>query len=190
MQGDEEEFYKELEEMFRNGVCEQVNEYQYIGPTCGANGLTIELAVYSDEDCTTMAPVSSYGYMENVDMGGYYMNTLLDLYTQPFSCSMGMQMDYVSIICVHLGISSLCNPSRVLTYPLFDTNHSRTEMQILLRHVKNSLNTPFPKISATTAISTTSTTIMRPPRKETRTSGLTRTSRPIVLRFLSNKTFC
>lgn len=116
MQGDEEEFYKELEEMFRNGVCEQVNEYQYIGPTCGANGLTIELAVYSDEDCTTMAPVSSYGYMENVDMGGYYMNTLLDLYTQPFSCSMGMQMDYVSIICVHLGISSLCNPSRVGTY--------------------------------------------------------------------------
>jgi hypothetical protein len=111
MNEDEEEFYKELEEMFRDGVCEQVNEYQYIGPTCGANGLTIELTVYSDEDCTTMAQVSSYGYMQNVDMGGYYMNTLLDLYTQPFSCSMGMEFDYkaayenVSIICVHLGIS-------------------------------------------------------------------------------------
>ena len=110
MDRDEEEFYKELQEMLRNGVCEQVDEY-YIGPTCGADGLTIELAVYSDEDCTTMVPVSAYGYMENVGMGDY-MNTLLDLYTKPFSCSMGMQMNFVAayeknvcIICVHLGIS-------------------------------------------------------------------------------------
>ena len=86
--------------------------------------------MYSDEDCTTMVPVSSYEYMEkshfvftsfqhvadmehdDVGMGGYYMNTLLDLYTKPFSCSMGMQMNFVAayeknvcIICVHLGIS-------------------------------------------------------------------------------------
>ena len=130
MDRDEEEFYEELQEMLRNGVCEEVDEY-YIGPTCGADGLTIELAVYSDEDCTTMVPVSAYGYMEKSHftsfqrdadkehdhdedggMGGYYMNSLLDLYTKPFSCSMGMQMNFVKaynknvcIICVHLGIS-------------------------------------------------------------------------------------
>jgi len=198
MNEDEEEYYKELENMFENGVCIQLGEYLYAGPTCGADGQTIEMGVFSDQYCTSMVKDSAYGYMDNINLGGNYMALLQDLYENPFSCSMGMQFDYraayenVSFLPCHLIYCAILGEYSYL--PLFDThfipsNNSRTKMQNLRRHVKDSLNTPFPNISATTATSTTSTTstitIMRPPRKET--SGPTRTSRPIVLRFLSNK---
>jgi hypothetical protein len=110
MNEDEEEYYKELENMFENGVCIQLGEYQYIGPTCGADGRTIEMGVFSDQYCTSMVKDSAYGYMGNVYMGDQYMALLEDLFENPFSCSMGMQFDYraayenVSIICVCLVI--------------------------------------------------------------------------------------
>jgi len=99
---DEEEFYKELEEMFENGVCVQLGEYLYAGPTCGADGQTIEMGVFSDQYCTSMAKESAYGYMGNINNGGGMMTLFQELYSQPFSCSMGLQMNYVSIIYVHL----------------------------------------------------------------------------------------
>jgi hypothetical protein len=110
MNEDEEEYYKELENMFENGVCIQLGEYLYAGPTCGADGQTIEMGVFSDQYCTSMVKDSAYGYMDNINLGGSYMAILEDLYENPFSCSMGMEFDYkaayenVSIICVCLVI--------------------------------------------------------------------------------------
>lgn len=94
MNEDEEEYYKGLEEMFENGVCTQVTDYLYAGPTCGADGQTIEMGLFNDQYCTSMAKDSAYGYMENIYMGNNYMALLQDLYTQPFSCSMGLEFDY------------------------------------------------------------------------------------------------
>ena len=94
MNEDEEDYYKGLEEMFKDGLCTQVSDYLYAGPTCGSNGQTIELGLFSDQYCTTMSKDSAYGYMDYINMGGGYMAVLQDLYTQPFSCTMGLEFNY------------------------------------------------------------------------------------------------
>ena len=119
MNDEDEEYYKELEEMFKNGVCTHVGNNQYMGPSCGADGTTIEMALFSDQYCTSMTTQSAYGYLDYIGMGDSYMETLQDLYTLSFSCSMGMDFDYraayenVSVFFL-LESHSFFNSSRVL----------------------------------------------------------------------------
>lgn len=94
MNGDDEDYYKGLEEMFKEGLCTQVSDNLYAGPTCGSNGQTIELGLFSDQYCTTMSQDSAYSYIDNINMGDGYMAVLQNLYTMPFSCTMGLAFDY------------------------------------------------------------------------------------------------
>ena len=119
MNEDDEEYYDELEEMFKNGVCTQVGDNQYMGPSCGADGTTIEMALFSDQYCTSMTTQSAYAYIGNIDNGYVYMNLLQELYSEDFSCSMGLDFDYraayenVSVFFL-LESHSFFNSSRVL----------------------------------------------------------------------------
>ena len=116
MNDEDEEYYEELEEMFKNGVCTQVGDNQYMGPSCGADGSTIEMALFSDQYCASMTGGSAYAYLDNI--GAEYMTLLQQLYTQPFSCSMGLEQTYraayedVSVIFL-LESNILHNPSLV-----------------------------------------------------------------------------
>lgn len=94
MDKDDEEYYEELEEMFKNGVCTQVGDNQYMGPSCGPDGTTIEMALFRDQYCTSMTGASAYAYLDYIENGQDYMALLQELYSQDFSCSMGLEQAY------------------------------------------------------------------------------------------------
>ncbi len=50
-----QEYYEEIVKLFEESMCVESGNGNYIGHTCGSDGRSIELALFSDENCMYMA---------------------------------------------------------------------------------------------------------------------------------------
>ena len=114
-----QEYYEEMEKLFEESMCTEAGDgVNYIGHTCGSNGRTIELALFTDANCMYLAGeqnaynlyqqavASSYGngdadgdgqqdYDWSADDLAYgYMQLVTEMFQDEFSCSMGAVRSY------------------------------------------------------------------------------------------------
>mmetsp|Transcript_11957 Transcript_11957/g.17175 ORF Transcript_11957/g.17175 Transcript_11957/m.17175 type:complete len:526 (-) Transcript_11957:116-1693(-) len=114
-----QEYYEEMEKLFEEAMCVQSGDGSgYIGHTCGSNGKSIELALFTDENCMYMAGeqnayslyqqavAMTYGdgdadgdgeqdYDWNPDDLAYgYMNMVTEMFSDEYSCQMGAVRSY------------------------------------------------------------------------------------------------
>jgi hypothetical protein len=111
------EMYEGLMSLFGESMCTQAGDgVNYVGHTCGSDGMSIELAMFTDEDCLNMSDtqnaysfyqqavaasynadadgdgVQNYTYVEH--LGEAYMYMVTNLMGNEFSCSMGAVRDF------------------------------------------------------------------------------------------------
>jgi len=111
------EMYEGLMSLFGESMCTQAGDgVNYVGHTCGSDGMSIELAMFTDEDCLNMSDtqnaysfyqqavaasynadadgdgVQDYTYVEH--LGEAYMYMVTNLMGNEFSCSMGTVRDF------------------------------------------------------------------------------------------------
>lgn len=114
-----QEYYQEMAELFAEAMCTEAGDgVNYIGHTCGSNGRTIELALFTDQNCMYLAGeqnayslyqqavANSYGngdadgdgqqdYDWSADDLAYgYMQLVTEMFQDEFSCSMGAVRSY------------------------------------------------------------------------------------------------
>lgn len=114
-----QEYYEEMEKLFEESMCTEAGDgVNYIGHTCGSNGKTIELALFTDENCMYLAGeqnayslyqqavASSYGdgdadndgQQDNDwsadDLAYGYMQLVTEMFSDEFSCQMGAVRSY------------------------------------------------------------------------------------------------
>eukprot|EP00984_Skeletonema_dohrnii_P013520 scaffold5595_cov71-Skeletonema_dohrnii-CCMP3373.AAC.5 len=95
-----QQYYEEMVEDYakEESLCVETNDGRYIGYTCGADGSSIELAVFQDNECTVMSDTQD-GYNmasmwynskndEEARMIGE-MQMMTQMYSSEFSCQMG-----------------------------------------------------------------------------------------------------
>lgn len=112
------EYYEEMEKLFEEAMCVESGNGGYIGHTCGSDGKSIELALFTDENCMYMsgeqnayslyqqAVAMTYGngdadgdgqqdYDWNPDDLAYgYMNMVTEMFSDEYSCSTGAVRSY------------------------------------------------------------------------------------------------
>jgi len=114
-----QEYYQEMAELFAEAMCTEAGDgVNYIGHTCGSYGRTIELALFTDQNCMYLAGeqnayslyqqavANSYGngdadgdgqqdYDWSADDLAYgYMQLVTEMFQDEFSCSMGAVRSY------------------------------------------------------------------------------------------------
>lgn len=115
-QDQSQEYYENMEELFQEGMCTASGNY-YIGHTCGSKGNSIELAMFTDENCMYMAgEQNAYSlyqgavaqvYNQDADGDGYndntwsandlaygYMEMVTEMFKDEFSCQVGAVRSY------------------------------------------------------------------------------------------------
>lgn len=96
-----QEFYEEMEELFADAMCTQTDSGLYIGHTCGGDGKSIELAMFSDANCMYLVEdADAYeeffgdGEVNAQELGYGYMQLVTEMFDDEYSCALGAIRTY------------------------------------------------------------------------------------------------
>ena len=131
---DMQDYYEDMEKLFEESMCTESGNGYYMGHTCGGSGRSVELAMFTDEDCMYLAPdqnaytayqnavANVYEYdadgdgqadnnWDQADLALGYMEMVSDMFQDEFSCSVGAVRSYdgsVSLSPAHIYFCLSC----------------------------------------------------------------------------------
>lgn len=123
---DKPEEFQKIEEMFEEQMCQEVEGNLFMGHTCGSDGKSVELAIFTDEDCKYMSQnqnaYSQYlsavgngmyydadGDGENdLNFGANYMDQVSYLFEESFSCQQGIMRNYNGAVSSFICLLDFC----------------------------------------------------------------------------------
>jgi len=169
-----QQYYEEMVEDYgkEESLCAETNDGsdRYIGYTCGADGSSIELAVFQDNECTELSDTQD-GYNmasmlynskndEEARMIGE-MQMMTQMYSIEFSCQMGVDRsqdggDEVSTQCAYCPCSGPKCP--LIIHSASSSTHCRTPTRMRVSFAKTYLPSPFPRMTALPMATTTTRT--------------------------------
>lgn len=200
-----QEYYEEMEKLFEEAMCVQSGDGSgYIGHTCGSNGKSIELALFTDENCMYMAGeqnayslyqqavAMTYGdgdadgdgeqdYDWNPDDLAYgYMNMVTEMFSDEYSCQMGAVRSYDGAVSSYPALfESIClvlSSSYLYIFAYVIFRHYR----IPVKPAKTFTKTPTPRVIVWPTCTTTRTKKQRrmPTPTTTTTTNTNTTATP------------